>query len=377
MKKQVIALTLGSLMAAPLVMADVTVYGKAHLSMDQLNNGGAGAANVDSSYLSSNSSRFGLKGSEELGGDVKLFWQFENTFDMGAGTTYLSQRDTYMALAKGGSTLLLGRANTPMKNLRASVDLFGDTIADSRNITRKHGLSSPKTATTQDSVTLGTGETVLLATETTTNTAGTVGFDERLADVVAYIVKVGGLKLSAATTLPEGDADAVATSVTAVYDAGSLMVGVGHEVHGSSLTLGGVEEAVRVALSYKGAATKVNLFYQQAANLTGNINYDPTVMGLGFAQAMGDMTFKAQIHVASDLTDAASDKDTGATQTALGVDYKLSKLTTAYFIYADIANAKNTDGFNLGGGGYSGSAPDIAAKGDAATAMSLGLIHKF
>src|SRR3990172_7024033 len=108
--------------------ANVTVYGQANVSYDMINTGttsGIGAsAGVSSSRVSSNSSRLGLKGSNELGSGWWALWKMEATVgaDTGAtgsaGTiagasarsTRLFDRDTYLGVSNADwGKVLAGR----------------------------------------------------------------------------------------------------------------------------------------------------------------------------------------------------------------------------------------------------------------------------
>src|SRR3989338_4427794 len=71
--------------------ANVTVYGQANVSYDMINTGttsGIGSsAGVSSSRVSSNSSRLGLKGSNELGSGWSALWAMEATVGADTGAT--------------------------------------------------------------------------------------------------------------------------------------------------------------------------------------------------------------------------------------------------------------------------------------------------
>ena len=115
--------------------SNVSVYGVANLSYDLVGNGTttagvSGARNV--SKVSSNASRLGLKGSEELNDDLSALWQLESLIAMdNAGGTFAT-RNTYAGLySKRLGKLLLGRYDTPYSTIARRLDVFADTIADS------------------------------------------------------------------------------------------------------------------------------------------------------------------------------------------------------------------------------------------------------
>src|SRR3989339_695256 len=104
MKKKLIPLAVASTlvtaaMASAPAFADtsnVAIYGVANVSFDLTDNGV-----VSTNKVSSNQSRFGLKGSEDLGDGLSAVWQIEQliTIDSssGAGNT-LATRNTFAGL---------------------------------------------------------------------------------------------------------------------------------------------------------------------------------------------------------------------------------------------------------------------------------------
>ena len=74
MKKSLIALAVAGVFAAPAAMAaDTTIYGQANASFDGVDNGSGGTT---TNKVSSNASRLGVKGSEDIGGGNSAIWQF-------------------------------------------------------------------------------------------------------------------------------------------------------------------------------------------------------------------------------------------------------------------------------------------------------------
>jgi predicted porin len=157
MNKKLITLAVAAAMAAPVAaMADATMYGKLHVSIDYqdvksndplrpdgfkgwginginpaLRRGGAGDA--------TRSNRIGIKGSEDLGGGLKAIWQVElgvtlgdrdgdiNNGDRGSA---VNMRNSFVGLAGNWGTFLIGRHDTPLKISTGALDLFSDTQAD-------------------------------------------------------------------------------------------------------------------------------------------------------------------------------------------------------------------------------------------------------
>ena len=84
MKKQVLA-SLVAMSFATSAMAQVTVYGIVELGYEQ-NDPGAGSSTSSIETNEFNSSRFGVKGEEDLGGGMKAFFRLESGIDATNGT---------------------------------------------------------------------------------------------------------------------------------------------------------------------------------------------------------------------------------------------------------------------------------------------------
>jgi len=82
------------------------------------------------------SSRLGVKGSEDLGGGLKAVYQIEfginldTNNNVASNSDTISMRNTFVGLAGGWGTFLMGRHDTPLKISTAKLDLFADTLAD-------------------------------------------------------------------------------------------------------------------------------------------------------------------------------------------------------------------------------------------------------
>src|SRR5665811_1711022 len=118
--------------------ANVNVYGKFDLSYDLVNTGTAtnGTAGTTVGRVSSNTSRIGLKGSEDIGDGLSAIWQVESQLYVGDATVAtLGTRNTYAGF-KGDSfgTVLAGRHDTPYRLSTRRLDVFPDGVADNRSI---------------------------------------------------------------------------------------------------------------------------------------------------------------------------------------------------------------------------------------------------
>jgi predicted porin len=153
MNKKLLSLAVAAALVAPAAaMADATLYGKLNITLDYLDikNGSFEGWTMDGTvngktYPASTgrSNRIGVKGSEDLGGGLKAVYQVEMGFsatnesdnaiangDRSADSSPISMRNTFVGLAGGWGTFLMGRHDTPLKISTSKLDLFSDTMAD-------------------------------------------------------------------------------------------------------------------------------------------------------------------------------------------------------------------------------------------------------
>ena len=127
MNKKLMALAVGSVLAAPAVMAQtstVTLYGRANLGLDNYQATGATNPNLD--YKSrmrvyDTGSRIGVRGIEDLGGGLRAVFQIEsglnadtgNTLNQGGGQNFsaglLASRPSWVGLDGAFGRVLWGR----------------------------------------------------------------------------------------------------------------------------------------------------------------------------------------------------------------------------------------------------------------------------
>lgn len=325
---------------------EYTVYGRAHVSVEHLNNG------TDSSeYLSSNSSRIGFKGNAEVTEVLQLIWQIEATVNLDESGGQFATRNSFAGLKGAYGTILAGRHDSPFKQLGRTADLFGDRIGDSRNII---GLN-------------------------------TCGCDLRLDNVIIYTSpNLKGLTLQAARTTRDGADDTDVTGASAVYRNGNLLVGAAYEQHGTMLTpvdSDGDEETdspsakgesgVRVAGSYKVGKAKITGLYENLMDVGGTSGADRSSWGLGVSYTLGKVVAQAQYYT-TDGVDARP--NTGAAMYVVGCDYKLGDRTSVYLAYAMTDNEDNVANRMSGGAHGEKVTP---ALGKNPSGVAVGLIHDF
>lgn len=379
MQKKLIALAIAAAFAPAVAMADtsnVTVYGVADASLDNVKNGGtaATATSVTENKVSSNVSRLGLKGSEDLGGGLKAIWQIESAVNMDTGNNTLATRNTFVGLAGDAwGSLTLGRNDTPYKTSTRALDVFYDHIADNRSLM---GVSSSQIR----------------------GLAGAAAFDGRFTDTVRYdSPSFSGFKVAGSYTLsaegnnnPAANSKGRAVSLSGNYETGPFSAAAAYQKHylgsmpgaipamGAGLTS---ERAWKLGAGYKVSQFAVNGVYEKTTdNLGVNGGGHKAFYLAGAFNATANDAIKLAYTKAKQTGDG-SQANSGAKQWALGVDHNMSKRTTVYAMYTKLDNDGNTTTggatyglFNSGVTGASGAAP---AQGGDPSAFSFGMKHVF
>jgi predicted porin len=380
MQKKIIALAIAAAVSAPAFAdSNVTVYGVANVSYDMTKTGSTAAATYFSSNkVSSNTSRLGFKGNEDLGDGLSAVWQIESLIQIdgqtAAGNT-LANRNTFAGLSSASAgTVLMGRHDTPYNISNRKYDLFADGLADNRSI-------------------MGGG--------TALTTVG-ASFDGRQPNVLAYISPAmsGFTGAVAYVAGAEGQTLAAQTkgsawSLAGLYGNGPISANIAYEVHNignAPGTLGPVagvvgsvkESAWSISGGYKVEQFEINGIYEktsdnfggQAALGAGALAAGSDVLGHRAYYLSGKYNFGSNaVKLAyADAGSLAMGGNTGATQVTVGFDHSLSKRTTVYALYTQLSN--DTAGAYLLSPNGTG-APAVGGAGAKPTAFSFGMKHTF
>ncbi len=372
MNKKLLALAVAAALAPAAAMADsgnVTIYGLMDASYDIVDNGNtATATGIRTNKISSNNSRIGFKGTEDLGNGLSAVWQLETTVVNDGGSqgpsaaTTLGSRNTFVGLSsKTAGTLGFGRNDTPYKTSTRAYDYFTDGLADNRNLMGK-GVGGANT------------------------------FDQRPTDTVFYVSPdMSGFKAAAAyvagaeTAANSGQQKGDAWSLSGNYANGPLTAALAYQRNkfgdsgtGTSGTttlanVGKTEKAWRLGVGYNFGALDVNAIYEKTSDdLTVATKTAHKAYALAAKYKIGSNDLKLAYIKAGDVDGTTS---TGAKQWALGVDHNMSKRTKVYAQYVKLSNDTNA-AYGLTGANASGA---VAAKGLDAdpSAWSFGMKHSF
>lgn len=393
MNRKIVTMAIAAAMTAPTAFAEsdnATIYGLINMSLDSISNGNGPTAATQGTRVtkvSSDASRIGFKGMEDIGEGLSAIWQIESLVYVDNSTTNTSMfatRNSYAGLKGSMGTVLLGRYDTPYKIATRKLDVFGEVLADNRTLM---GGVSGKSAKLQ--------------------------FDGRQGDVIDYMSpEVGGFSAAAAyvagaeaATL-SGDSKGSALSLAGMYKKDELYATLGYETHNfgstGTGTLQGWEAGAFAAAGSRESAWKLGLGYTLDAMALGFV-YEKTNDNLGGTAAaapvatcttvgqdcyghnawylsgkcsFGADAVKLAYSKAGDLAGAAAGTDTSAKQFSIGYDHSLGKRTTLYALYTGLSNGS---GINYGLASATVTSGNTAAAGNGATlsAVSFGLKHTF
>ncbi len=316
--------------------ADVTLYGRAHVSLDYLDDG----ANYSELNAASNSSRLGFKGKTDFGGVTAVF-QLEQQIDFNrsSGETF-STRDTFVGIQGNLGLLRLGQFDSPFKRARGPADLFGDQLGDMRNLTR----------------------------------VGNARFDERMPNTLHYQTPIiGHLQFDLAYSLHEGDNAEVDTqddgvSLALAYADGPLNLAVAYEAYGEDTSAGG-REAVRLAGSYAIAGSvRLVAFYQTVDHDDDSLDSDLVGGGAEFT-----LTQKTLLR-GHYLVRTNDNDDQDSSLAAVGIEHRIDSALRLYLNYAQLSNDANI-ALTPWNQARTPSTPGV--DGETASGLSLGMRYDF
>ena len=308
MKKSLIALAVLATTGAAMAQSSVELYGRLDASLASKStkvNGvkdyataGATKTGIDASNL--NTTFWGLRGTEDLGGGLKAIFKLESNFNIDDGsldTTGMFAREANVGLSGGFGTVKLGRSSTAYdalisatnhtwnSNINVTGGVFGTGLAA---FTSRHSNSvvyeSPVFGGVSGSVSYGFGEN-----KTATASA---------ADIVSMQVR---------------------------YTDGPLLVGLGHQIQ-ESQTAADLKYTL-VAGSYNfGPAALTGSYQTTKQSAAKDKEYQ-----IGVTVPMGAFAFSVG-YADSEAKTAAGVKLDGSGY-ALAGTYNLSKRTTVYVGY--------------------------------------------
>lgn len=359
-KKFLIAAVGAALAAGPMMVANAAssaLYGHVHMSLDRYDNDDQGGG-AERGYISSNSTRFGIKGDEDLGGGLKAIYQIETggiAMDTGASGLGGTLRNSFLGVSGGFGAVKIGRHDTPFKDLGRVLDSFNEQVGDARNAIGSGGVNS------------------------------WFNWDQRVSNTVRYESPTfAGVQVTAQYATGEGSSTMVASntandvvSLGARWTSGPILVGLAHETHRTQTSED--ETGLRLVGRYDFGMADVGLFFEQLKDLEGTAGSDLKTMGVAANLKMGNDKVKLHYYKIDDLDGAGGGNGTGGSLLAVGFDHAFSKTATVYVNYAKADNDNNANFVNVasanGGHGNAHSLP--GTDGKSPSGFSAGMIVKF
>ena len=338
MKKTLLALAAVAASSAAFAQSSVTLYGVVDASLESVK-GDDTVTRVSSDNLAS--SRFGLKGTEDLGNGLKANFVLESNMKMdtganGGGSTRFFDRAAWVGVAGGFGELRLGRQDTSIGLLAGNSSILGAQGYDDLKIAKT--FSGDGYRRTDNAI------TYILPK-----------FVDGLSAQVQYSTQASGAE----------DADKIGShyGLNVQYAVGGFSAGLGYLQAKKTDSVD--DTGVLAYLGYDFGAVKLTGYLEQ--DKTDGMAEKRQLYGVRFDVPVGkDIKLQASVAQVKDQEMTANNED-DATIIALKGVYALSKRTSVYALFT---NVKNDDQVKLNVG-------QSVADGETARGFAIGLSHKF
>ena len=327
MKKSLIALAVLAASGASFAQSTVTLYGLADIWVGSVKTEDGNGNNATSTKMESggvNTSRWGMKGSEDLGGGLKANFLFEQGVNLDTGAAAGFNRQAYVGFSGGFGEVKLGKVWTAYDDVNGASDAMFDSDA----------LAPMKIIFASTDYQGNPGNTIYYSTPTFSGFSG--AFSYSLDEDVA--------------------AQAAVTSFNLAYGAGPLAAQFGYQTEDIATT-GNDTAFMRLGASYDFGVATAKFVYGKVTDV-GNVNgADTSEYQLGVDFPVNAALTLSASYARSDDNAKAGDQ----TRKGFGIAgaYTLSKRT---FLY----------------GGYTNNSFSQAGAGDAkVSAFAVGVQHKF
>ena len=309
MKKTLIALAAVAATGAAFAQSSVTLYGVADAALTKST--GSSAKLSSSSGMNNGTSRWGVRGSEDLGGGLKAGFNYEAGLSLNDGSTGQSggnyfSRAAWMNLSGGFGELRLGRTLNPSFYAAAAWELTG---------------------TANYSAVVGQFGNVLGGIRNSSQVAYTTPNMGGFSATLGYIMKgnnLVGASAATATTPAVAGVERAKVDLNAIYRNGPVAVALGYN------KAQGAEKSVHVGANYKVGPVAI----------AGSI-VDPAGDAKGFTIGAGMQAGPVNL-----VVDVARDTFYKDTDVLVEAKYPLSKRTFAYAAFLRNGKGKTAENVN-------------------------------
>jgi predicted porin len=340
-KRLAAAAAVSAIAAIPLVAAaqtNVQLYGILDAAISSQDVGGPEGRTTVLNSGNQSSSRFGFRGTEDLGNGLKALFNLEagTSIDTGAGDSALFGRRAVVGLEGGFGSLTLGREYSPIAAIAGATDAFGQGF-------------------------YGSNLSAFTTNRLTRRLANSVNYKSPAWNGFKVLAAYAAGEVTAANT-PSGDLKGVG----AEYTLGGLYLGAAY--HTINRLPADEDKETAFGAGYKfdqlgGFEIKGNYM---SADREGAVKYKQANLGVS-------MPFGAH-RVYANYQQQEQGNAKGNTW-ALAYTYSLSKRTNIYASYASLDN-NNSAAFGLSSSSVT-IAPAATALGKDPDVFSLGLRHTF
>jgi len=388
MKKKLVAVAVAGVLGAPLAAnaqtANVTLYGRLNITQEFVrgttcdaapvpsgnNPCPAGTKNPTVSRLSSNSSRFGLRGTESLGGGLSAIFQIESSINGDTNAGNLGGRETFVGFQGSWGTFKMGHFLMPLDDMHP---IFGNVPTYTTSILSTATLWAQGTLSKSDG-----------------------GFDARLGNSLRYdspsfngftfsgqIAQRDGSGTTGANTgdHPSELRHAYVFGANGIYNNGPIQVGVGYELNKDVRAQNVDDYDLTVTGAYNFGVVRVAAVYERLKYdvvTGGDLKRD--LWGVSGTIPMGPGTWYISWQRANDGKGSSADgsrvgglakgSDTSSDNYEISYTYPFSKRTQVYAGYTRVQNDSNASyTWNIN--------PYPIAIGGKPTGIVLGMIHFF
>ncbi len=342
LKHLVPAISTAIVLSSPAIGAtEIQLYGLGHVSADSVDDG-----QDSSAYITSSSSRLGVKGEHAIDSSLTLIFQYETGLDPTAqgtndgnggadssGQIFTKGRPSFVGLKGSFGKVLMGHMPA-LDQWANDYNLFADQVGDLGNFWEASGVPG------------------------------------RVDNVLYYETpNINGFNAAVSYVPEEGTEESDHLFVKANYQMDKLTVGLALATVGNGV---GSEDhsAQAITIGYRADNFSVGGGYQNESDTGGVDGADRDSFSIGGSINVGtNGKIKAQYAV----TDGDND-DEGASMIAIGYDHRLTDSTTLYAAYASTSNDDNVN-FSVNGKGHGDRV--VPAAGDDPSALSFGIVYQF
>jgi predicted porin len=332
--KMLVAALIAALPVVASAQSSVTLYGVVDAAVAREDTGAANGYRTVLNSGNQSTSRFGFRGTEDLGNGLKGVFNLEGGYnvDTGAGDAALFGRRAVVGLEGSFGQVLLGREYTPVADVANATDINGQGF-------------------------YGTNLSSFAPNRLTRRISNSVNYRSN---------SFNGFKFGAAAGLGE-TADPLPSrnllGVSAVYAGGPAYIGVAY--HETENNLLGDDKELIVGGAFKFGDFEIKTNYMKADPFGANNKYEQ----INFGAAYGFGANKVFANVQRNELENGAEAD----GFSIAYSYALSKRTNVYATYAVLRN--NATGlFALYSAG-SNITPTVA--GSDPKALALGVRHSF